>query len=115
MTVAAIAESDVRTFLQALVVGVSTGSAFALVGISFVLIYRTTNIINFAQGAFAVMGGLFTFWLVPEVPVWLAGAIAVFLAASAASSRWASADGRRRLRVSSSRLASHSSSPRSSC
>jgi branched-chain amino acid transport system permease protein len=42
-----------------------------------VLIYRTTNIINFAQGAFAVMGGLFTFWLVGEVPTWLAGAIAV--------------------------------------
>jgi branched-chain amino acid transport system permease protein len=77
-----VSEADVRTFLQALVVGVSTGSAFALVGISFVLIYRTTNIINFAQGAFAVMGGLFTFWLVGEVPTWLAGAIAVLLVAA---------------------------------
>src|SRR5215216_5697243 len=45
-----MSEGDIRTFLQALVVGVSTGSAFALVGISFVLIYRTTNIINFALG-----------------------------------------------------------------
>ena len=77
-----ISEGDVRTFLQALVVGVSTGSAFALVGISFVLIYRTTNIINFAQGAFAVMGGLFTVGLVDNVPTWLAGAIAVVLAAA---------------------------------
>jgi branched-chain amino acid transport system permease protein len=76
-----ISESDVRTFLQALVIGVSTGSAFALVGISFVLIYRTTNIINFAQGAFAVMGGLFTVGLVDNVPTWLAGAIAVVLVA----------------------------------
>jgi branched-chain amino acid transport system permease protein len=81
VTVLAIAEGDVRTFLQALVVGVSTGSAFALVGISFVLIYRTTNIINFAQGAFAVMGGLFTFWLVEDLPTWFAGAIAVFAVA----------------------------------
>ena len=77
-----MSEADVRTFLQALVVGVSTGSAFALVGISFVLIYRTTNIINFAQGAFAVMGGLFTFWLVPEVPTWLGGVIAVLAVAA---------------------------------
>ena len=76
-----ISEDEVRTFLQALVVGVSTGSAFALVGISFVLIYRTTNIINFAQGAFAVMGGLFTVGLVDNVPTWLAATIAVLLVA----------------------------------
>jgi branched-chain amino acid transport system permease protein len=77
-----ISEADVRTFLQVLVVGVSTGSAFALVGISFVLIFRTTGIINFAQGAFAVMGGLFTVGLVDNVPTWLAGAIAVLLVAA---------------------------------
>jgi branched-chain amino acid transport system permease protein len=49
----------VREFLQLVVVGVSTGSAFALVGIGMVLIFRTTGIINFAQGSFAVLGGLF--------------------------------------------------------
>ena len=75
--VLAIAEADVRTFLQTLVVGLSTGSAFALVGISFVLIFRTTGIINFAQGAFAVMGGLFTVGLVDNLPTWLAATIAV--------------------------------------
>jgi branched-chain amino acid transport system permease protein len=47
-----------------------------------VLIYRTTNIINFAQGAFAVMGGLFTVGLVDDLPTWLAGAIAVLLVAA---------------------------------
>ncbi|MBA2359791.1 MAG: branched-chain amino acid ABC transporter permease, partial [Actinobacteria bacterium] len=67
----------VRTLLQTLVVGLSTGSAFALVGISFVLIFRTTGIINFAQGAFAVMGGLFTVGLVDDLPTWLAATIAV--------------------------------------
>jgi branched-chain amino acid transport system permease protein len=49
----------VREFLQLVVVGVSTGSAFALVGIGMVLIFRTTGVINFAQGSFAVLGGLF--------------------------------------------------------
>jgi branched-chain amino acid transport system permease protein len=75
--VLAVAEADVRTLLQTLVVGLSIGSAFALVGISFVLIFRTTGIINFAQGAFAVMGGLFTVGLVDDLPTWLAATIAV--------------------------------------
>jgi branched-chain amino acid transport system permease protein len=68
-------------FLQLVVIGLSTGSIFALVGISFVLIYRTTNIINFAQGAFAVMGGLFTVGLVDDVPTWVAATVAVVLVA----------------------------------
>jgi branched-chain amino acid transport system permease protein len=68
-------------FIQLVVIGLSTGSIFALVGISFVLIYRTTNIINFAQGAFAVMGGLFTVGLVDDVPTWLAAVVAVVLVA----------------------------------
>ena len=51
-------------FLQLVVVGLSTGSAFALVGMSLVLVYRTTGIVNFAQGVFVVIGGLFTFQLV---------------------------------------------------
>ena len=78
----AVSDADVRTFLQSLVVGVSTGSAFALVGISFVLIFRTTGIINFAQGAFAVMGGLFTVGLVDDFPTWLAALIAVLVVAA---------------------------------
>jgi branched-chain amino acid transport system permease protein len=56
----------VTEFFQTVVVGLSTGSAFALVGISFALIFRTTNIINFAQGAFAVLGGQLTVWLVDK-------------------------------------------------
>ncbi|MBD0349359.1 MAG: branched-chain amino acid ABC transporter permease, partial [Thermoleophilia bacterium] len=64
-------------FLQLVVVGLSTGSAFALVGIGMVLIYRTTSIINFAQGAFAVFGGLFTVSLVENMPTAFAAAIAV--------------------------------------
>jgi branched-chain amino acid transport system permease protein len=48
----------VRELLQLVVVGLSTGSAFALVGIGMVLVFRTTGIVNFAQGSFAVLGGL---------------------------------------------------------
>ena len=67
-------------FIQLVVIGLSTGSAFALVGISFALIYRTTNIVNFAQGAFAVLGGQFTVWLVgKEWPTAAAAIVAVLL------------------------------------
>jgi len=66
--------------VQLIVIGLSTGSAFALVGISFALIYRTTNIVNFAQGAFAVLGGQFTVWLVDkEWPTAAAAIVAVLL------------------------------------
>ncbi len=69
------------TFLQLVVVGISTGSAYALIGIGLVLVYRTTSIINFAQGAFAVIAGLVTARLVGHVPTALAAALAVALVA----------------------------------
>ncbi len=69
------------TFLQLLVVGLSTGSAFALVGIGLVLVYRTTGIVNFAQGVFAVIGGLVTFRLADDLPLAVATLVAVLVAA----------------------------------
>lgn len=73
------------TFLQLVVVGLSTGSAFALVGMSLVLVYRTTGIVNFAQGVFAVLGGLLTFRLSSDLPVTLAALMAIVAATLLAS------------------------------
>ena len=74
------------TFLQLVVVGFSTGSVFAVVGMSLVLIYRTTGIVNFAQGVFAVLGGLLTLRLHEGgLPVWAAAVAAVLLSGVAAS------------------------------
>ncbi len=70
-----------KEFLQLVVVGVSTGSAYALVGIGMVLIFRTTGIVNFAQGSFAVLGGLFMVELVDDIHGLLAGLVAVVLVA----------------------------------
>ncbi len=71
-------------FVQLLVIGLSTGSAFALVGISFALIFRTTNIVNFAQGSFAVLGGQLTVWLVDkEWPTAASAIVAVLLVTAA--------------------------------
>ena len=44
-------------FGQYLVTGIATGASFALVALGFVAIYRVTHVVNFAQGAFAMLGG----------------------------------------------------------
>ncbi len=69
------------TFLQLIVVGISTGSVFGIVGMALVLVYRTTGIVNFAQGVSAVLGGLLTFELQQHMPLALAIVGAIVLAA----------------------------------
>jgi branched-chain amino acid transport system permease protein len=45
---------------QYLLSGLSTGAIYALIGIGFAIIYNSTEIINFAQGEFVMLGGMFT-------------------------------------------------------
>ena len=42
--------------LQVLFQGLALGSIYALVALGFVLIIRATNVVNFAQGDFAMLG-----------------------------------------------------------
>jgi branched-chain amino acid transport system permease protein len=44
--------------LTYLVSGLAVGCSFALVASGFVVIHRVTRVVNFAQGTFAVLGGL---------------------------------------------------------
>ncbi len=67
-------------FLQYVVTGVSDGAGYALVGIGLVLVFRTTNALNFAQGVYAVVAGLTTSVLATHMPVALAAVIAIALA-----------------------------------
>ncbi|MDQ3106285.1 MAG: branched-chain amino acid ABC transporter permease [Actinomycetota bacterium] len=48
-------------FLQFLVAGVAVGTLYALVALGFVIIYKATGIINFAQGALALVGAYLTY------------------------------------------------------
>ena len=41
---------------QVLFQGLALGSIYALVALGFVLIIRATNVVNFAQGDFAMLG-----------------------------------------------------------
>ncbi len=44
-------------FVQALVTGLGTGSIYALLAVGFVVIYKATRVINFAQPALMLAGG----------------------------------------------------------
>ena len=44
---------------QFLASGISLGAIYALVAVGFTIIYNATGVINFAQGEFVMLGGLF--------------------------------------------------------
>jgi branched-chain amino acid transport system permease protein len=71
-------------------IGIATGCVYALVGMGFSLIYRTTGIVNFAQGVFVALGGMSAYWLtsVKQWPYALALVTAVSLAALAGLALW---------------------------
>ncbi|MCZ7525238.1 MAG: branched-chain amino acid ABC transporter permease [Acidimicrobiia bacterium] len=48
-------------FLQLTVGGVATGTIYALVALGFVVIYRATGVINFAQGGFVLLGAALSY------------------------------------------------------
>ena len=52
-------ESEFLYFMQFLVTGLSMGSIYALVALGFVLIYKSTSILNLAQGEFLMVGAYF--------------------------------------------------------
>jgi branched-chain amino acid transport system permease protein len=45
-------------FLQILAAGLTVGAIYALIGLGFSMIYNTSDIINFAQGEFVMIGGM---------------------------------------------------------
>jgi branched-chain amino acid transport system permease protein len=50
-----------KDFLQLLVAGVAVGALYALVALGFVVIYKATGVINFAQGALLLLGSYFCY------------------------------------------------------
>jgi branched-chain amino acid transport system permease protein len=65
--------------LQLLFTGLGVGSIYALVALGFVLIFRATNVVNFAQGDFAMLGAfaMVVFAVDLEFPYWLSVLIAL--------------------------------------
>ena len=49
---------------QLLITGITMGAIYALVALGFVIIVRASQILNFAQGEFVMLGGVLTFFLI---------------------------------------------------
>mgnify|MGYP001137497129 CR=1 FL=1 len=58
---------------QLLVNGIIIGTLYGVVAMCFVLIYKSTQIVNFAQGEFLLIGAWVCWWLLTsmKVPFWL--------------------------------------------
>ena len=68
-------------FLQFAFSGLTVGAIYALVALGFTLIYNCSDVINFAQGEFVMLGGMVTvFALAAGVPFPLAALLAVVAA-----------------------------------
>ena len=67
------------TFFQNLIAGIVVGSVYGLIALGYVTIYRCSAVVNFAQGAFAMLGALIAIELVRDqnVPYLLAAVIAI--------------------------------------
>jgi branched-chain amino acid transport system permease protein len=71
-------------FFQYLMSGLTQGSIYALIGLGFTIIYAVTQIINFAQGEFVMLGGMLSYVLAVEegLPTPLALVIAILASAA---------------------------------
>jgi branched-chain amino acid transport system permease protein len=68
-------------FLQFAFSGITVGAIYALVALGFTLIYNASEVVNFAQGEFVMLGGMSTVFLtLAGVPLPLAALAAVVIA-----------------------------------
>jgi branched-chain amino acid transport system permease protein len=63
----------VNFFLQLVVTGIALGMIYALIAIGFVMITKSSNVFNIAQGHFVMLGGYlgYTFLVITGFPLWL--------------------------------------------
>src|SRR6202040_1532002 len=64
---------NLQLLIQLLVNGVAVGTLYGVVAMSFVLIYKATQVVNFAQGELLLIGAWVCWWLVTknQLPFWL--------------------------------------------
>jgi branched-chain amino acid transport system permease protein len=67
-------------FVQLLVNGIVVGSIYALVALGFVIIYKSTSVLNFAQGEFLLLGAYISLLLLTRYHVPLYATVLLTLA-----------------------------------
>jgi branched-chain amino acid transport system permease protein len=67
-------------FLQQVASGLSSGSIYALVALAIVIIYRSTGVVNFAQGEMATLSAFVAWTLIDHgLPYWPAFALTLLI------------------------------------
>ncbi|SEG59106.1 amino acid/amide ABC transporter membrane protein 1, HAAT family [Thermomonospora echinospora] len=69
------------TFIELLVNGVSIGSVYALIALGFVIIFKATEVVNFAHASLLLVGGYVIAVLHEDLGFWLALVAGVAVAA----------------------------------
>src|ERR1700731_2325350 len=71
--------SAMLDFVQQLVSGVALGCVYGLIALGFVLVYKATEVVNFAQGDLMMLGGFFAYTFIAMLGLnyWLGFAAAV--------------------------------------
>jgi len=65
---------------QFVISGLATGAIYALIGLSFAIIFNSTGILNFAQGEFVMLGGVLTIFCLNVLQLPLLAAIGAAVA-----------------------------------
>lgn len=75
---------NIELFIQLTLTGLTNGAILALAALGFVLIYKSSDVINFAQGEFLLVGAYVTFGMIAQFGlVWPLGMVITLLAAVA--------------------------------
>jgi branched-chain amino acid transport system permease protein len=75
---------DAARILQLVVNGAASGCIYGLIALGFVLIYKATEMVNFAQGDVMMLGGFVAFSLIAHfhLPYWVGGLLAILITAA---------------------------------
>jgi branched-chain amino acid transport system permease protein len=71
------------TFLQLMVNGLGKGAVYALLALGFVIIYKATEVVNFAHGSLVLVGGYLVYELKDSIG-WISAAVVGIVAAALA-------------------------------
>ena len=74
---------DAARILQLVVNGAASGCIYGLIALGFVLIYKATEMVNFAQGDVMMLGGFVAFSLIAtfHLPYWVGALLAIVITA----------------------------------
>jgi branched-chain amino acid transport system permease protein len=75
---------DAARILQLVVNGAASGCIYGLIALGFVLIYKATEMVNFAQGDIMMLGGFVAFSLITHyhLPYWVGALLAIVITAA---------------------------------